>query len=183
MNIMDLLFILLFFGTLAVGFFQGMVRILVVIIAFYLSLVLASLYYPTLGEFLVRSFRAERFVGQYVAFALVLFVSFLLLTLAGLYTFRYFRMPGGLEYLDRIGGTVLGMIFGAMLIGITASLLYNLMVVRGGRNIDLPLMRMFGNAIAGSFVMNYFSNEILPLTYSFLDPILPEGADLLFRVQ
>ncbi len=183
MNIMDVLFILLFFGMLAVGFFQGMVRLLVIIVAFYLAMVLASLYYPSLGEFFVRRLDAERFVGQYVAFALVLFFATLLLTLAGLYTFRYFRMPGGLEYLDRIVGALLGMIFGALLIGITATLLWNLMIVRGGRNIDLPLMRGLGNAIANSFVLRYFANVVLPLVYSVLDPILPEGADLLFQVQ
>ena len=183
MNIMDVLFIILFFGMLAVGFFQGMVRLLVIIVAFYLAMVLASLYYPSLGEFFVRRLDAERFVGQYVAFALVLFFATLLLTLAGLYTFRYFRMPGGLEYLDRIVGALLGMIFGALLIGITATLLWNLMIVRGGRNIDLPLMRGLGNAIANSFVLRYFANVVLPLVYGVLDPILPEGADLLFQVQ
>lgn len=183
MNIMDVVFILLFFGLLAAGFFQGMVRIFVLMVAFYLALVLASLYYPTLGEFLVRNFGAERFVAQYVAFALVLLLGFLALALAGLYTFRYFQMPGGLQYLDHIGGTILGLIFGALIVGILAALLYNLMIIRGGRNIDLPLFRMFGNAIASSFVMNYFGNVLLPLTYGFLDPILPEGADLLFRVQ
>jgi uncharacterized membrane protein required for colicin V production len=183
MNIMDLLFILLFFGMLAIGFFQGMVRILVLLVAFYLALVLASLYYPSLGEFFVRNFGTQRFVGQYLAFALVLFFGFLLLALAGLYTFRYFRMPGGLEFLDRIVGAVLGMVFGALLIGIFAALLYNLMIVRGGRTIDFPLMRALGNSIASSFMIGYFSNEVLPLVYSFLDPILPDGANLLFLVE
>jgi uncharacterized membrane protein required for colicin V production len=182
-NIMDVLFILLFFSMLAVGFFQGMVRLLVIIVAFYLALVLASLYYPSLGEILVRNLGAERFVGQYVAFALVLFFAALLLTIAGIYTFRYFRMPGGLEYLDRIGGAVLGLVFGALLIGIFATLLWNLMIVRGGRSIDFPLMRALGNSIASSFVLRYFADIVLPLAYGALDPILPEGADLLFLVQ
>ena len=183
MNFMDILFILLFFGMLAVGFFQGMVRLLVIIVAFYLSMVLASLYYPSLGEFLVRRLGAERFVGQYVAFVLVLFFSSLLLTLAGLYTFRYFHMPGGLEYLDRIGGAVLGLVFGALLIGILATLLWNLMIIRGGRSIDLPLMRGLGNMIVNSFVLRYFADVVLPLAYGTLDQVLPEGADLLFQVQ
>lgn len=183
MNLMDIVFILLFFGLLAAGFFQGMVRIFVLMVAFYLALVLASLYYPALGEFLVRNFGTQRFVGQYVAFAMVLLIGFLTLAVAGLYTFRYFQMPGGLQYLDYIGGTLLGLVFGALIVGILASLLYNLMIVRGGRNIDLPVFGMFGNAVASSFVMNYFGNTVLPITYTFLDPILPEGADLLFRVQ
>ena len=183
MNIMDILFILLFFGMLAAGFFQGMVRLLVLLVAFYLSLVLASLYYPSLGEFFVRSFDTQRYVGQYMAFSLVLFFGFLLLALAGLYTFRYFRMPGGLEFLDRAVGAVLGMVFGSLVIGIFAALLWNLMIVRGGRNIDFPLMRALGNSVAGSFVLQYFSTQLLPLVYNFLDPILPDGANLLFLVQ
>lgn len=183
MNILDVLFILLFFGMLAAGFFQGMIRLVILIISFYLALVLASLYYPSLGEFFVRNFESQRFVAQYVAFALVLLVSFLLLALAGFYTFRYLRIPGGLEYLDRIVGTLLGLFFGALIVGILASLLYNLMIIRGGRTIDLPLFRAFGNAVASSFMIDYFSTTVLPLAYNFLDPILPEGADLLFRVQ
>jgi len=67
-NLMDILLILIFFGALATGFFQGAIRLLVLMLAFYLALVLASLYYPALGEFFVRNFDAERFVGQYLAF-------------------------------------------------------------------------------------------------------------------
>jgi membrane protein required for colicin V production len=183
MNIIDLFFLLLFIGVLVTGFFQGMVRLLVLILSFYLGLVLASLYYPSLGEFFVRTFDTQRFVGQYMAFALVLFFAFLLLALAGLYTFRYLRMPGSLELVDRIVGSVLGMIFGAVLIGIFASLLWNLMIVRGGRNIDFPLMAALGRGIADSFLLRYFSQEVLPLVYGWLDPILPNGANLLFLVE
>jgi hypothetical protein len=92
-------------------------------------------------------------------------------------------MPGGLEYLDRIGGAVLGLTFGALLIGILASLLWNLMIIRGGRNIDLPFMQGLGTMIANSFVLRYFADVVLPLAYGALDPALPEGADLLFQVQ
>lgn len=180
MNFIDILFILIFFGILAAGFFQGMIRLLVMIAALYLSVVLASLYFASLGEFFVRRFDAERYVGQYVAFFLVLLVAFLFLALAGLYTFRYWRLLGGLQYLDRIIGTVLGMLLGTLVIGIFASLLYNLMVVRGGRNIDLPLFRSIGTAVANSVMVRYFSTKLLPLVYNTVDPFLPEGADLLF---
>jgi len=183
LNLMDILLILLFFGTLAVGFFQGALRLLVLMVGFYLALVLASLYYPALGEFIVRNFGAERFVGQYLAFFLVLFFGFALLAVAGLYTFRYVRAPGGLEYLDRVVGTLLGMVFGALVVGVVSSLLWNLMILRGGRNIDLPLFSALGASIANSFVLQYFSNQVLPLVYSFLDPILPDGANMLFAVQ
>jgi uncharacterized membrane protein required for colicin V production len=182
MNIVDVLLLLIFLGLLVTGFFQGMIRLMVMLVAFYLSLVLASLYYAPLGEFFVRSMDTARYVGQYVAFFLVLTVGFVLLTLAGLYTFRYAKLPGGLEYLDRIVGAVLGMLLGVFVVGILGSLLWNLMVVRGGRDIDLPIFQAFGNAVATSSIERYFSRVLMPFVYSYLDPFLPEGADLLFQV-
>ncbi|NTU79352.1 MAG: CvpA family protein [Chloroflexales bacterium] len=183
MNFIDLLFILIFFAILAAGFFQGMIRLLVLIVALYLALVLASLYYAPLGHFFERNLDAERFVGQYVAFFLVLMFSFLLLALAGVYTFRYAKLPGSLQYLDRIIGTVLGMFLGALVVGICTTLLWNLMIIHGGRNIDLPLFQGIGRAVERSVMVNYFSNQLFPLVYNSIDPFLPEGADLLFLSQ
>lgn len=183
MNFIDLVFILLFFGMLAAGFFQGMIKLLVMIVAIYLAVVLASLYYAPLGEFFVRSFDTQRYVGQYIAFFLVLTVAFILLTVAGLYTFRYAKLPGGLQYLDRIVGAVLGMFMGVILIGIFGSLLWNLLIMRGGRNIELPLFGALGTSVANSTLLRYFSTVLLPSAYNRIDPILPEGADLLFLGQ
>lgn len=183
MNFMDVLLILIFFGILATGFFQGMIRLLVMIAALYLATVLASLYYAPLGEFFVRQFSTQRYVGQYVAFVLVHAISFTLLAIAGIYTFRYAKLPGRLDYLDRIIGMLLGMVLGGLLVGIIANLLWNLMIMRGGRNIDLPIFRMVGNSVAGSFVIQYFSNVVLPLTYSYIDPFLPDGANLIFSAR
>ena len=183
MNFVDLLLILIFIGLLVTGFFQGMIRVLVIILAFYLSLVLATLYYPSFGEWLVRTLGTQRFVAQYVAFALVLFFATILLTAAGVYTFRYAQLPGQLQYLDRIVGTVLGMVLGALVIGILATLLWNLMIVRGGQNIDFPIMRALGRSVAGSSILAYFANFLLPTTYALLDPVLPDGAALIFAIQ
>jgi uncharacterized membrane protein required for colicin V production len=183
MNIIDVLFILLFVGSLAIGFFHGMIRLAVLICAMYLSLVLASLYYTAVGEWLVRTFGSQRFVGQYVGFTLVFFFGFLLLAAAGLYTFRYARLPGGLQYVDHVVGVVLGMLLGVFFIGTFAALLYNLMIVRGGSSIDFPFMRSLGGAVANSFLLRYFAGDLLTLTYSILDPVLPEGARLIFIAQ
>jgi membrane protein required for colicin V production len=182
-NFIDIVFILLFIISLAVGFFQGMIRLTVLLIALYLSLVLASLYYTAMGEWLVRNFGAQRYVGQYLGFAITFFFGFLLLAAAGVYTFRYARLPGGLEYIDRVGGVVLGMFLGAFFIGTFAALLFNLMIARGGSTIDFPLMRILGSAVAGSTMLRYFSTSLLPLVYSILGPVLPAGARLIFEVQ
>lgn len=183
MNLIDILFILLFVAGIALGFFQGMIRLLVVIFAFYLALVLASLYFPAVAGFLGRRFGTERFVGEYLGFAMVLMLSFVILTLAGLYTFRYAKMPGQLQYIDRIVGVFLGVLLSAFMIGVFATLLWNLMIVRGGERIDFPLMAMLGRGVRGSTVLQLFANTILPQVYGLMSPVLPSGARLIFLVR
>jgi membrane protein required for colicin V production len=51
MNAIDILYILLLLGGLALGFFQGTIKLLIAVIAFYVGLVLASLYYQVIGNF------------------------------------------------------------------------------------------------------------------------------------
>ena len=183
MNIIDLLFILLFIVSIAVGFFQGMIRLSVILVGFYLSLVLASLYFTSFGRVFMRYFGAERFVAEYVAFAILLLVGFGILAAAGLYTFRYAQLPGSLQYIDRIIGLALGLVLGALFIGIFATLLWNMMIVRGGQNIELPIMQGLGAQIMRSFLIRYYSDQLLPLVYGFLDPILPNEAVIIFQVQ
>src|SRR5215216_7146193 len=89
MNGIDLLFILLLLAGLALGFFQGTIKLLIAIVAFYIGIILASLYFPIVGNFFRVRFHASLEVGQIMAFGLILLLSFLLLTVAGLYTFRY----------------------------------------------------------------------------------------------
>ncbi len=86
MNGTDLMFILLLLGGLALGFFQGTLKLVIAIIAFYVGIVLASLYFQPIGNFFRVRFNSSTEVGQITAFAVVLVVSFLLLTGAGLYT-------------------------------------------------------------------------------------------------
>ncbi len=182
MNFIDLIFLLFLVAMLAVGFFQGMIRLGVLLAAFYLSLVLASLYYPALGGFFFRSFGSARYVSEYTAFALVLMLSFIVLTVAGLYTFRYARFPGQLEYVDRIGGVLLGLVFGSLIIGMFAVLLWNMMILRGGETLDFPIMGALGRSVRGSFLLRYFANSILPQVYDIVDPILPDGAKFIFVI-
>lgn len=183
MNFIDLVFVLLFIGMLVAGFFQGMIRFAVVLLSLYLSVVLASLYYGPFGMFLSRNFGTPIFVGQYIAFALVMVIGFILLTIAGLYTFRYAKPPGGFVYLDHVGGLILGMFLGVFLIGIFGALLWNLMIVRGGASIGLPFFDILGRSVANSTMLRYFVTVLLPMTYDYLNPILPAGADLIFLIQ
>ncbi|MFN8476206.1 MAG: CvpA family protein [Kouleothrix sp.] len=47
MNVTDIVFILILLGGLALGFFQGTIRLIITIIAFYVGIVLASLYFQS----------------------------------------------------------------------------------------------------------------------------------------
>ena len=51
MNLIDILFLLGVLGGLALGFFLGIIRLAIAIISFYLSIILASLYFQSLGRF------------------------------------------------------------------------------------------------------------------------------------
>ena len=93
MNLTDIVFILLVLAFLALGFFQGTIKLLIAIVSFYVSIILASLYFQLVGSFFRQRFRTNLEVGQITAFGVILMVAFLLLTFAGLYTFRYARLP------------------------------------------------------------------------------------------
>lgn len=183
MNFIDLFFLLMLVGMLALGFFQGMIRLIVLLVAFYLSIVLASLYFPALATVFQTRFGSPRYVGEYVGFALILMIGFILLTIAGLYTFRYAKMPGRLQYVDRFVGVLLGVVLGTLFMGIFAVLLWNMMVLRGGCTIDFPIMRALCGSVRTSFLLQYFANSLLPETYALVSPILPPGARLIFVVQ
>ena len=180
---MDIFLLLLLIVCIAIGFFQGMIKLVIAIIAFYLGLVLGTLYYPSMADFMVRRLHTARYVGEYVGFALVLFVSFVLLLIAGVYTFRYAALPGRLQYVDRIIGTILGVLLGGFIIGIFAMVLYNMMVVRNGQNLGFPLAKALGNSTSRSFLVAYFRGSVLPWAFSVLSPVLPSGAQLIFFAQ
>ena len=184
MNGIDILFILILLGGLALGFFQGTIKLVIAIVAFYVSIILASLYFQALGNFFRLRFRSSVEVGQITAFASVLLVAFLLLTIAGLYTFRYLRVPHSLDFLDKIIGTMFGLLMAALFMGMLAILLKDLFVYRSpATEASLPIVIAFQRGVRTSTLVGFFGNNILPLLYGFMRPILPAEAELIFRVQ
>lgn len=184
MNGTDLVYILLLLGGLALGFFQGTIKLVIAIIAFYVGIILASLYFQIVGNFFRVRFSSSQEVGQITAFATILMVSFLVLTIAGLYTFRYARMPASLDFIDRIAGTLLGLLLGALFLGMLAILLKDLFVFRDiGELKTLPLLGGIQSSIRGSSLVEFFSNNILPLIFATLRPVLPQESEIIFRVR
>ena len=183
MNPLDLLVLLLLVGALIVGFFAGLIRVLVLTVTFYLSVVLASLYYAAAGEILVRELNMQRFVAQYVAFALVLVAAQILLAISGLYTFRYTQIPAQYELFDRAAGTLLGILWILTVIGLISQLLWNLFVLRGAAQLENPALQGLGTMTADSRLVQIFATAMMQDFYSQLAPLLPDSARTLFVVQ
>jgi membrane protein required for colicin V production len=178
------MFILLVLGGLALGFFQGTIKLVITIIAFYVSIVLASLYFQILGSFFRVRFGTTLEIGQITAFGFILLLGFILLTIAGLYTFRYAQMPPSLDFVDRIVGTLLGLVLGGLVLGILASILESLFILRNpAATITWPIMRAFQGSVRGSLLVDLFADNILPLIYVSVRPLLPAESDLIFRVR
>ena len=184
MNFIDIVFVLLLLGALALGFFQGTIRLLIAIVAFYVGIVLASLYFTTVGLVFQQRFHSSLRVGQITAFAIILLVAFLLLAIAGLYTFRYAKMPASLDFIDRIVGTVFGLLLGGFFLGMLAVILRLLFYPEIGDPASLPIVGAFQRSVRGSFLIGFFSNRILPLIFVTLQPILPRNAtEIFFQIR
>jgi uncharacterized membrane protein required for colicin V production len=184
MNYIDLLLLLLVFGFLALGFFQGTIKILIAIISFYVSIVLASLYYQFVGAFFRQRFRTSGDGGQIIAYAIILVLAFMLLTVAGIYTFRYAKMPPSLDFIDRIIGTLFGFVLGGLIVGMTAEILYIFFVERSpASGVTFPIMRSLQSTTRASFLIVFFKDNVLPLIFSLVRPVLPAETGPLFRLQ
>lgn len=184
MNLIDILFIVLLIGGLALGFFQGTIKLIIAIVAFYVGIVLASLYFLAVGDFFRRRFESSAQVGQITAFALILLVSFLLLLGAGLYTFRYARLPASLDFIDRIIGSLLGLVLGALFLGIFAIVLAKLFIERDVAGaLNFPVTGFIQSRVRTSVLLPYFRDYVLPLIYNSARPVLPREADFIFTTR
>jgi membrane protein required for colicin V production len=184
MSLIDILFLLGVLGGLALGFFQGTIRLAIAIISFYISIILASLYFQSLGRFFRERFGTTFDVAQIVAFGIILLVAFLLITTASLYTFRYAKMPASLDFVDKIIGTLLGLVLGALFLGMLAIILEQLFVFRDtARDITFPIVRAFQDGVRGSVLVQFFANNILPLIYATVKPVLPRETEIIFLIR
>ncbi len=184
MNVIDILLILMLFAAIAIGFFQGTIKLLIATMAFYVSIVLASLYFQMLGRFFRDRMGTTLSVGQVTAFAIILVFGFVLLTIAGLYTFRYARIPPSLDLIDKVAGTLVGLVLGALAIGMTCAMLQALFVYQNpAALLSWPLMRGLQSGVRGSVLVAFFADNILPLIFQTVRPLLPNEADLIFRLR
>jgi uncharacterized membrane protein required for colicin V production len=183
-NINDLLMLLGLVVVTAIGFFQGTIRLVVSIFAFYLALVLASLYYRIVGVFLINNLDTSATAAPAVGFGIVLMISFIVLVSALLYTFRYAQVPHSLQILDRTIGAALGLVLGGLVMGMYAILMRFIFIDNSlASQVNYPIVVALQNDVRRSFVIGFFLSDVLPLILNFLDPVLPDEANVIFRIQ
>lgn len=181
MTFVDLLLLVLLIAITATGFFKGTIRLIIALITFYASIVLASLYFRFLAVFFTARGTSEA-VANGISFFLILFLCFLILVSAGVYTFRYVRISGRLDYLDRLLGAILGLLMAAMVAAIVAIIFrYTFILNDPAATASFPLTRAFQNSVRRSALLPLMIDYILPRLYMVLGPFLPDAAQPFFQ--
>lgn len=97
----DILLLLFVVIGLFYGFFQGMLKVGIAIIVFYLTIVLSSLYFRPLATLMGKNSKTPFQVLEMLAFVSLLILLFFILLGVASYTFRYLKIGGQLQYIDR----------------------------------------------------------------------------------
>ncbi len=181
MTFVDILLIIVFLVTIGLGFFKGTIKLMISLVMFYASVVLAGLYFQFLAVLFTRRGTASQ-VANGISFFLILFVCFAILLVAGLYTFRYLRMPGRLDYLDRILGTAVGLALGVLVIGIISMVLnYIFVQFNPAQTASFPLTGLFQSSVRNSTIRKLMIRNVLPPVYRSVSPFLPDAAVSFFN--
>ena len=182
MAFVDVVMLLMVIICLFFGFFKGVVKISLAIITFYLSIVIASLYFHFVAVAIAKNSKTSLQVLDMLSFLILLIVCFMILLWAALYTFRYVQIGGRVQYLDKMIGSFLGLLLGAIMASVFAMMLrYLFITVNSPATLDFPAMRFLQQSTANSVLKNVFLDIILPILYAPISPIMPDSADLIFR--
>jgi uncharacterized membrane protein required for colicin V production len=175
-SFVDLLLLVLLIAITATGFFQGTIRIIIALVTFYASIVLASLYFSSLAVFFINRGTNEE-IAFSISFFIILLICFFILFAAGVYTFRYVRLPGQLDYLDRIIGTLLGLLLAGMVGVIVATVLdYAFVSFNPAATASFPITAAFQRSVRSSVLVPALLESVLPRLHAAVAPFLPEAA-------
>ncbi len=180
MTFIDIVLILIFFITVVLGFFQGTIKIVIALVSFYASVVLAGLYFQFLAAVFSKP-APPTAADNALSFFLVLIISFIVLLATGLYTFRYMKLPGRLDYLDRIAGTLLGFGLAVLAAGVISMVVHYTFVINDpASTATFPLTAMLQSSARGSMLRGLIIRDIVPAIYKLVAPFLPDSALIFF---
>ena len=89
-----------------------------------------------------------------------------------------------LRYAWAFPASLVGLLLGALFMGLLAILLKDLFVFRSpASEAGLPIVVSFQNGVRSSTLVTFFGERLFPLLYRTIRPVLPAEADYIFRVQ
>lgn len=178
-NVFDIVLVLAFVGIVALGFLGGVVRLIFVLIALYLSVIVATFFYVPIGIALSSNVQAlSPFTAAMVGFFLLLVASTATLTASLLKTFSTLRLPNRLASVDQVGGSMLGMVaatFASVVTIVVLNFFFGLVLrtAAGGVAVS-PLLLTLAGQMRASFLARYFIDLSQPLFVLML-PWFPGG--------
>lgn len=171
----DVFVLIAFMGLVALGFFQGLARLVAGALAVYFGAVFAATFYRPLTDSVVSLVPTMgRATGELATF-LVLFIGFALIFAVGMSRWiGKLSLPRRLRILDTIGGALMGIIVGAVAVTVTVMLLsFSLQVMdRVSLNASSPLQRILQDGIEESVLVPVFL-RIAPFFVRLISPFFP----------
>lgn len=175
----DLVLLVVFVAVVGLGFWSGILRSVIALVAFYASLILASLYFKFVSVLLTQR-GVEDSVADTLSFVAVLLLAFAILVALSLYTFRYVRLPGQLEFFDRLLGAALGIVLGVAVLT-TVAMLLHYMFIAGSTGSQGGIGGVLRRGTESSSVVPILTTNLLPQLFRAVGPFVPDAAMPLFR--
>jgi uncharacterized membrane protein required for colicin V production len=133
----DIFLGLLFLGLLALGFWQGLLKVLWFLLSLYLAVIVASLYGAYIGRLIGLEAQpgpsgtgGSDIVSSAVGFFVVFVVAVIILFAVIATLFSHVRLPSSLLVLDKVGGIVLGLLASFVVVCFIAYVLNALLSVQ-----------------------------------------------------
>ena len=181
MNSFDLVSLIIVLVALILGFFQGAVRMIIVTIMAYIGLIIAGLYFQTIGDWLHLAANIGLLESYSLAYIAVFVLCMLTLSSMGIYTFRFFR--GNTESIvNRLIGIVFSGITVLLLIGVFAHLLLILPIDGTSSEVRSFIGADTLRTVATARFAAPLGNAAAPLVLQMLDPFVFSDINQLFSI-
>ncbi len=163
LTVLDVILVIGILLFMLLGFTQGVIKVLFVIIATYFGLLLGSTIYVPIAEWLAPGILGKNKPVtngfELLIFFIIVLIIALLLTLFLFTSFRYAALPNSLALLDRVGGMVLGLVLGVLVLSLVVLFLKTAGNVTGGTDAGgIPLIGFAVSDVSNSQVAKVLLN-------------------------
>ncbi len=176
-NVIDFIVIIAFMGMVSLGFFHGLARLVLALVAVYFGAIFAASFYRTLADAVRGSgIDLTRPTSELLSFLLLFFGFALVASVAATRTMGRLSLPRRLRILDTVGGVALGVVVATLAVVVTVMLLsFSLQVMDqlsyGGSS---SFLRHLQNGIDDSVLVPFFL-RLAPFFNRTISPWIPGG--------